>query len=185
MAEVLVKYDTPILDDAGRSYDVAISGAPAGDGLWEGWVEFTPTGGGAALRTPRETEQPDRSDLLYWATGLTASYLEGALNRALGAHPPDPPRRRFAAATAYEGPGVRGGPTVGPDPRPHAVLDPFEVYMQGEDVLRDELSALDEGHLRNIILAHRMAPGGEAGLTAMNRADLAEVIVEAVRPRES
>ena len=33
----------------------------------------------------RETTQPNRTDTLYWATGLTPIYLEGALQRAL--HP--------------------------------------------------------------------------------------------------
>lgn len=39
-------------------------------------------GGGATLRTGRETTQPDREDLLCWATGLEPVYLEGALARA-------------------------------------------------------------------------------------------------------
>ena len=38
---------------------------------------------GAAVRSGRETTQPNRQDTAYWATGLTPVYLEGALGRAL------------------------------------------------------------------------------------------------------
>jgi len=33
--------------------------------------------------TPVETTQPDEQAVLYWASGLTDTYLEGALDRAL------------------------------------------------------------------------------------------------------
>ena len=35
------------------------------------------------VRSGRETTQPNRQDTVYWATGLTPVYLEGALDRAL------------------------------------------------------------------------------------------------------
>jgi hypothetical protein len=66
---------------------------------------------------------------------------------------------------------------------PRAVLDPFKVYSQGEDVLREELSALSEGHLRNIIRAHRLVQEEEIDLGAVGRPALADVIVAAVRKR--
>jgi hypothetical protein len=34
------------------------------------------------LRTERETTQPDKAVLEYWATGLEPIYFEGALARA-------------------------------------------------------------------------------------------------------
>ena len=57
------------------------------DGLWHGWLEFEPVDGCnvPALQSPRETTQPNRTDAVYWATGLTAVYLEGALERAIRA----------------------------------------------------------------------------------------------------
>jgi hypothetical protein len=66
------------------------------DGLWEGWIEFIPTDGGAPLRSRRETTQPNRDDAVYWATGLTPVYLEGALERALrpAVRPPSSTVRR-------------------------------------------------------------------------------------------
>jgi hypothetical protein len=68
-------------------------GAIADDSLWEGWLEFLPAGTDQrdAIRTGRETEQPKRTDLMYWAQGLTQVYLEGALQRA---------RRTAQSATA-------------------------------------------------------------------------------------
>ena len=55
----------------------------ADDGLWEGWLEFVLAGDEETVRTARETEQAERDDLDYWAQGLSATYLEGALERAL------------------------------------------------------------------------------------------------------
>ena len=55
---------------------------PAGgraDGLWEGWIAFD----GDALRSSRETTQPNRDTMMYWAQGLTATCLDRALGRAL------------------------------------------------------------------------------------------------------
>jgi hypothetical protein len=63
-------------------YAVRVRGRAREDGRWEGWLEFEPGRGGRALRTPRETTQPNRDALRYWATGLEPIYLEGALARA-------------------------------------------------------------------------------------------------------
>jgi hypothetical protein len=84
MAELLVEFDTTIRADDGTKWHPRVCGAIADDCLWEGWVEFLPAGADdrEAIRTGRETEQPKRSDLMYWAQGLTHVYLEGALQRA-------------------------------------------------------------------------------------------------------
>jgi hypothetical protein len=53
------------------------------DGTWIGWIEFVPADDSStALRTDRETSQPNRRALEYWSTGLEAVYLEGAFERA-------------------------------------------------------------------------------------------------------
>jgi hypothetical protein len=83
MAETLLQYQATILSAEGIPYQARACGAPMSDGLWEGWIEFDPIGGGELLRTPRETTQPNRIDTEYWSTGLTPVYLEGALRRAL------------------------------------------------------------------------------------------------------
>ena len=83
MSEVLVQFAELVMDENGRSYVARACGAEMpGDTLWEGWVEFVPADGGPAIASGRETTQPNRTDAVYWATGLTPIYLEGALQRA-------------------------------------------------------------------------------------------------------
>jgi hypothetical protein len=51
--------------------------------LWEAWFVFFPLDGSAPWATDSETTQPRLDDVSYWATGISPTYLEGALNRAL------------------------------------------------------------------------------------------------------
>jgi hypothetical protein len=67
--------------------------------------------------------------------------------------------------------------------RPHAVLDPFHVYEKGEDLLRQELTALDASHLRNIIRAHGLVDEEQVDVGRMSRAGIVDLIVAAVRKR--
>src|SRR5262249_8164192 len=94
MAEVFVEYHSTFTSPNGINYRARACGGPADDGLWWGWIEFVPTDGGPALRSSRETTQPNRADAIYWATGLTPVYLEGASERRLTPRgvpaPPDP-----------------------------------------------------------------------------------------------
>jgi hypothetical protein len=83
MAEVLVKFPNVVKEPNGVGYTAQACGGPGANGLWEGWIEFTPLDGGAPIRSPRETTQPNRTDALYWANGLGVVFLEGALDRAL------------------------------------------------------------------------------------------------------
>ena len=82
MAEVLIAFDGQLETKDGFLYAAQACAAPNSDGLWEGWIEFIPLNGGPALRSPRETTQPNRADAEYWATGLSSIYLEGAFGRA-------------------------------------------------------------------------------------------------------
>jgi hypothetical protein len=83
MSEVLVKFDEPIMDQRGDMYFAqAVGRQRADDGLWEGWLEFEPVIEAAAVSSERETTQPNRTDLEYWAQGLSRVYLQGALTRA-------------------------------------------------------------------------------------------------------
>ena len=83
MPELILQHASPLLDPEGRAYTVVIYGEARADGTWEGWIEFHPADiGQAILRTARETSQPNREALAYWATGLEPVYLEGAFARA-------------------------------------------------------------------------------------------------------
>lgn len=70
-------------DGDGHVYRARAFGSRRDDGTWIGWIEFAPVGGGLVRRSPRETTQPSRGALLYWALGLDEVYLEGALARAV------------------------------------------------------------------------------------------------------
>jgi hypothetical protein len=73
-------------EEDGQTYVVRAYGAPqAQSPLWDAWLVFFPEDGGEPLVGDRETAQ-QRSDLLYWASGLEDVYLEGALERVARAH---------------------------------------------------------------------------------------------------
>lgn len=83
MAERVHTYTNVVLDGRGVEYRVHADGAPDDLGAWHGWLVFEPqSGGGPVLRTGRETTQPNREDLEYWASGLEPIYLDGAIERA-------------------------------------------------------------------------------------------------------
>ena len=85
MAELIIQFDTTLRGSDGCDWHPQVWGRICEDALWEGWLEFLPAGTDdrEAIRTERETEQPKRADLVYWAQGLTQVYLEGALERAI------------------------------------------------------------------------------------------------------
>lgn len=188
MAEVFLIFDNAVPSGDGSFFTARVCGREGERGTWDGWLEFEPRAGGTSLRTGRETTQPNRSALAYWASGLTAAYLEGALQRAL-----EPGTGKISPGTREEVVPDFAGPAPVPDPRgstgvtaaarPHAVLDPFAVQAQGDDVLRAELGALDEGHLRTIVRAYDLADISDADLAATPRAALVELVINGVRSR--
>lgn len=149
MAEVLVRFTERVVGDDGTAYLPEVCGGLADDGLWEGWIEFA-SGSGDVHRTGRETEQPNRDALLYWAEGLTVAYLEGALRRALAIPEVTVPVDE-SGPSHFSGPAGRR-PTAGR--APHAILDPFAAYAEGEQLLRKQLGALSRDHLVNIVKAY-------------------------------
>ena len=104
MAEVLHTYESRV-DDEGVRFTVRACGRREPDAeTWEGWLEFLPDDGSPPLRSERETTQPNRTDLVYWATGVTAVYLEGALERARRASSPKPEREVVVERPYFDGP---------------------------------------------------------------------------------
>jgi hypothetical protein len=177
MAEVLVSFDYPVADDLGEYHARAV-GRSADDGMWEGWLEFTPIDGGSeVLVTQVESRQPAREHLQYWATGLTPVFLEGALQRArrpvtVRVHPVEVPN---STAPKPRDPVVSRVMPPGPEP----VLDPFEIGGRSLDILRQELGALNRPRLLNIIASFGLNPGGE-DLAWMSDRQLIHFIVTAV-----
>lgn len=81
MAELIQTYAEVVRDAQGSAYTVHACGEPRADGNWEGWLEFR-SAAGTMRRTGRETTQPNREALAYWASGLEPIYLDGAFARA-------------------------------------------------------------------------------------------------------
>jgi hypothetical protein len=163
----------------GTVYSARACGGQTDRGMWQGWIEFVPVGGGSAIRSGRETTQPNRQDTEYWATGLTPVYLEGALDRALNPltivpHGLDP-------EPSFDEP----APAIHEQPAHESVLNPFSVYRKGEALLRAQLSALSGWHLVNIITAYGLSQQREADLAVTPASVLVELIVAAVRERSS
>jgi hypothetical protein len=181
MAEVFADFDGLVTAN-GREFTARVCGAPIGDHGWQGWIEFTALDDGEVYRTPRETTQPNRATFEHWVTGLTPTYLEGALDRALSPRPVvmvDLPEE-----SAYDEPApaverVTVPPVV---PPADAILDPFSVYQnRGEASLRRQLHALASRHLVNIIRAHALSDLDAATLEATPKEVLIDLIVTATR----
>lgn len=180
MGETLLQYQSTVAAPDGSEYEARACGSPMPGGTWQGWIEFIPVDGGAAVRSPRETTQPNRTNTEYWATGLTPVYLEGALRRAL-AEP-------IAVVTLPNEPSVFPGPAPRPVPLEvgaESVLDPFSVYEKGEALLRRQLGALSAWHLVNIITAYGLSSENIVTLNHLSAADLIEIIVSAVRAQKA
>ena len=108
MAEVLIEFVNDLRTDDGTPYEARACGRERDDGLWEGWIEFVPKDGKSEpLRTGRETTQPNEADIRYWASGLTGTYLEGALDRAQRQAKPAPRRDEVTASPAFDEPAPR------------------------------------------------------------------------------
>jgi hypothetical protein len=182
VAQTLLQFPIPVVGRDGTEYKAQACGAELPGGLWEGWVEFVPLHRGQAVRTPRETTQPNRIDAEYWASGLSAVYLEGALERAL--HP-----TRTVAVPATEPPIFAASAPSGAhintvERHTESVLDPFQAYEKGETLLRKQLAALSSWHLVNIIIDYELSEDDSTRLNQLPAAALIDCIVTAVRKRQ-
>lgn len=176
MAEVLVEYPDVVIGDDGKRYIARAVGAQVAAHSWHGWIEFESMDEGAVMRSGRETTQPNLKDAVYWATGITPVYLEGALRRALHPrtrHEPPPVR-----APVFDEPAPDAIPAP---PAIDAVLDPFAVYAKSEDLLLRQLTALSGWHLVNIVRAYAIPTDRDPN--RMTPSELIEAIVAATRSR--
>jgi hypothetical protein len=176
--ETLMHFTPQVTSSDGITYDALACGAPTADGSWQGWIEFVPTSGGKPVRTQRETTQPNRMDTEYWATGLTAVYLEGALARALQ-------QPRAVIGTPLARPSIFDAPaanTVSVGTR-DSVIDPFSVYEHGEAHLRKQLGAFAAWHLVNIARDFDLTDVDMETLNRMTSRELVELIVQGVITR--
>jgi hypothetical protein len=99
----LVRQYTPALKGPrGERYVAQAYMARQPGGLWEAWLVFFSLRTGTTLATDRETTQSTREHVLYWATGLGRTYLQGALQRALDRRPTVQLARRLARDARLE-----------------------------------------------------------------------------------
>jgi hypothetical protein len=177
VAETLLQFPRPVAAPDGTLYEARACGSAMAANMWQGWIEFVPLDGGAPIRSPRETTQPNRTDAEYWATGLTDVYLEGSLRRALeppvNVPTPTPP-------SVFARPASSTVPTSA-DVAPTSILNPFSVYEKGEALLRKQLSALSAWHLVNIAREYELTDLPVETLNAMPGAELVDLIVAGVR----
>jgi hypothetical protein len=166
MAETLLQYRKLVRAPDGRKYTARACGRAMPGGPWQAWIEFVPTAGGPPIRTTRETTQPNRVDTVYWATGLSLVYLEGALHRALS-RPVD----------------IWGLPSPRAVCSEPAVLNPFSVYQKGEALLSSRLSVLSTWHLVNIAVRYGLTALDRAVLHRLPAPRLVEMIVLGVRDK--
>jgi hypothetical protein len=176
MAEVLRSFTDTIRDGNGE-YHPRVVGRPAADGRWEGWMEFVPlTSGLDTLVSPVESRQPEREHLVYWASGLSTIYAEGALRRA---QRPVVVKTRVIEVPASEAPAPRFITTTERAAAPDTIFDPFEVGARNLDILRQELGALGRSRLVNIIAGYDIDTRG-LNVQRASEPQLIALIVEAV-----
>jgi hypothetical protein len=82
MPELIHEFSFAYRSEDGTPYTLRAWGDHRPGGTWEGWLEFVPAGLARSVRTGRETTQPNREALVYWASGLEPVYFEGAFARA-------------------------------------------------------------------------------------------------------
>src|ERR1043165_8466290 len=87
MDEILQQFEQPVIDESGERYAVYLygrsrHGATPPGATWRDWLFFDRQSAAPPYATAVETTQPNRQAILYWATGLTDSYFDGAFNRA-------------------------------------------------------------------------------------------------------
>ena len=84
MEKLLQEFEHTVTDASGAVYKIfAYARSRPGD-TWQGFLVFE-TADGRRFQTDVETTQPNEEAVLYWATGLSEAYFEGALERAMHA----------------------------------------------------------------------------------------------------
>jgi hypothetical protein len=187
MSEVLVKFDEPISTPDGRKYFAQATGRETDANLWEGWLEFFPADESSeCVCSERETTQPNRKSIEYWAQGLTKVYLQGALDRALK---PTGVARRSAQQTPrparFPAPRKVSRAPVSAATGRRPILDPYAVYAQGEHILRSALGALSRDQVETIATAYGFSTPESDGIRTPSGTDLVETVVKGVRSAEA
>ncbi|HEX6177763.1 MAG TPA: hypothetical protein VF057_05350 [Thermoanaerobaculia bacterium] len=90
MADLLRRFEDPVVDSDGETYTVSVYGRSRPGNTWQGWIVFERASDSHRLATGVETTQSNAEDIVYWATGLGRAYFDGALRRARLRENPQP-----------------------------------------------------------------------------------------------
>jgi hypothetical protein len=82
MVHFVQQYSQIVVSRDAQKYVARVYASQQPNGRWAGWFVFVPLHGGRDLATDRETTQSSLSAVAYWATAISTTYLEGALERA-------------------------------------------------------------------------------------------------------
>lgn len=82
MDQLLQQFEQPVTR-GNESYAVYVYGRSRPADTWQGWLVFERTRDGQRFTTPVETTQSSAQGVIYWATGLSNAYFDGALQRAM------------------------------------------------------------------------------------------------------
>lgn len=133
METLLQQFETPFVDRDGSAYGVFVYGRSRAHDTWQGWLVFERQRDGRRFATPVETTQPNGEAVRYWATGLTETYFEGALDRARKRGAPQQP----VVAT--------------PPPLVDFGVDSAERDRRREAIEEDLLELFTESHSRRML----------------------------------
>ena len=140
MEKLLQQFETPVTIDS-TTYVAYLYGRNRSDGMWEGRIAFERSPDGARFTTPVETTQSNAEAVLYWATGLTDAYFEGALRRALDSHTRNPEPLPAPAPLVTTGANAAGRAARREDIE-RAVLDMFAARNTSQVLTRDVFDSL-------------------------------------------
>lgn len=93
MDRLLQQFEHQVRDGDGTIFNIYLYGRSRPHDTWQGWLVFERAADGQRFSTDVETTQSNADGILYWATGLTDAYFEGALQRALQPAPKPMPYR--------------------------------------------------------------------------------------------
>jgi hypothetical protein len=83
MQTLLQEFERHLTGSDGDEYAVLLYGRSRPGDTWQGWLVFVRQRDNRRFATPVETTQPNVEAIVYWSSGLTDTYLEGALRRAM------------------------------------------------------------------------------------------------------
>jgi hypothetical protein len=154
------------------------------DGTWEGWLVFFPLAGRPAIATERETTQTTYNAIVDWSAGLTSTYLEGALDRALTLEARPPITAQLAAAEyeALEDASLLDSAAEGEQALADAARAEADALHEERLATEEAIAAVEETDARLQVAVHERA-AKEARAVAADASDKRRATARSNRPK--